>query len=111
MEQEYLEHDHEPPRQRKVNNIFHYNVGTSSSKDKIAFQHPAIFPEQLAHDQISTWTNPGDTVYDPFIGSGTTAKAAHLLGRNWIGSEVSEAYVYIANERLRPYLDKLDKAA
>ncbi len=43
-----LAHDHVAPKERKVNNIFFYNVGTSSSKDKIAFAHPAIFPEQLA---------------------------------------------------------------
>lgn len=89
--------------ERKVNNIFTYNVGTSSSKDKIAFEHPAIFPEQLAEDQISTWTNPGDLVYDCFMGSGTTAKAAHLLGRKWLGSEISLEYVRIASKRLEKY--------
>lgn len=95
-----LAHDHEPPKQRKVNNIFFYNVGTSSSKDKIAFEHPAIFPEQLAYDQISTWTNAGDLVYDCFMGSGTSAKIAQNLGRNWIGSELSAEYVQIAEKRL-----------
>lgn len=90
--------------ERKLINIFSYNVGTSSAADKIAFQHPAIFPEQLALDQISTWTNEGDLVYDCFMGSGTTAKAAAMLGRRWIGSEVSSEYVAIAKERLKPYL-------
>jgi len=99
-----LAHDHVAPKQRKVNNIFFYNVGTSSSKDKIAFEHPAIFPEQLVSDQISTWTNEGDLVYDCFMGSGTTAKVAHLLKRRWLGSEVSEEYVKIATTRLAPYL-------
>jgi site-specific DNA-methyltransferase (adenine-specific) len=103
-----LAHDHVAPRERKVNNIFYYNVGTSSSRDKIAFEHPAIFPEQLAEDQISTWTNPGEVVYDPFMGSGTTAKAAHRLGRNWIGSEISDEYIRIARERLQPYLSTTD---
>jgi DNA modification methylase len=96
--------DRETPKRRKVNNIFYYNVGSSSSKDKIAFQHPAIFPEQLAHDQIKTWSNAGDIVYDPFMGSGTTAKAAIQLERHWIGSEISQAYVLISHERLMPYL-------
>jgi site-specific DNA-methyltransferase (adenine-specific) len=100
-----LAHDHIAPKERKVNNIFFYNVGTSSSKDKVAFEHPAIFPEQLAKDQISTWTDEGDIVYDCFMGSGTTAKAAELLKRKWIGSEISEEYVKIAEDRLRPYLD------
>jgi DNA modification methylase len=101
-----LEHDHVAPKERKVNNIFFYNVGTSSSRDKIAFEHPAIFPEQLVSDQISTWTDEGDIVYDCFMGSGTTAKIAQKLKRRWIGSEISEEYVKLAGERLRPYLDE-----
>ncbi|MBL8123828.1 MAG: site-specific DNA-methyltransferase [Blastocatellia bacterium] len=97
--------------ERKLSNIFSYNVGTSSAKDKIAFEHPAIFPEQLAEDQIRTWTNEGDVVYDCFMGSGTTAKAANLLGRRWFGSEISKEYVRIAKERLRQYLRGDEKAA
>lgn len=100
-----LAHDHIAPKERKVNNIFYYNVGTSSSKDKVAFKHPAIFPEQLAEDQISTWSNAGDLIYDPFMGSGTTAKVAHLLERRWLGSEISPEYIEIAKERLAPYID------
>lgn len=97
--------------ERKVSNIFYYNVGTSSSKDKIAFEHPAIFPEKLVEDQILTWTNEGDLVYDCFMGSGTTAKIAHLLNRNWLGSEISEEYVALAKQRLSPYLAMLEFAA
>lgn len=102
-----LEHNHESPKQRKLNNIFFYNIGTSSAKDKIAFQHPAIFPEQLASDQINTWTNEGDLVYDCFMGSGTTAKVAQLLERNWIGSEISAEYVEIANKRMEQFSEIL----
>ena len=90
--------------ERKASNIFNYNVGTSSSRDKIAFEHPAIFPEQLAEDQIKTWTAEGDLVYDPFMGSGTTAKLAEILGRRWLGSEVSAEYVRLAERRIAPYL-------
>jgi DNA modification methylase len=100
-----LAHDHVAPKVRKVNNIFFYNVGTSSSKDKVAFEHPAIFPEQLVEDQINTWTEPGDLVYDCFMGSGTTAKVAHILERRWLGSEISAEYVSIAEKRLAPYMD------
>jgi DNA modification methylase len=98
-------------RERKLSNIFSYNVGTSSSKDKVAFIHPAIFPEKLVEDQILTWTNAGDLVYDCFMGSGTTAKVAHILRRQWIGSEISEDYVKLAEERLRPYYEELHAAA
>jgi len=89
---------------RKVSNIFFYNVGTSSSKDKIAFEHPAIFPEQLVEDQIVTWTDEGDVVYDCFMGSGTTAKVAQLKNRLWLGSEISAQYVEIAEKRIGAYL-------
>lgn len=83
------------------NNIWRYvNGGGFASKDKIAYQHPAIFPEQLAADHIKTWTNPGDLVYDPFMGSGTTAKMSIVLGRNWVGSEISEEYLNISNQRI-----------
>jgi len=94
----------ERTKEKKVGNVFSYSIGGGiSTKDKIAFQHPAIFPEKLVADQINTWTNENDLVYDPFIGSGTTAKIAHLLKRNWIGSEISKEYVEIAEKRLKQY--------
>lgn len=74
------------------------------SRDSIKTEHPATFPEQLAADHILSWSNEGDLIYDPFMGSGTTAKMAHLLNRKWIGSEISQEYVDIANKRLMPYL-------
>jgi len=86
--------------ERKVSNIFAYNVGTSSASDPIAFQHPAIFPERLVEDQIFTWSDVGDLIYDPFMGSGTTAKVAEQMNRRWIGSEISPEYVEIAKKRV-----------
>jgi DNA modification methylase len=62
--------------------------------------HPAPFPESLARDHIATWSNPGDLVLDPFCGSGTTARAALDLGRNFIGIEINPAYCDIAETRL-----------
>ena len=91
--------------EKKVGNVFFYSVGGGiSTKDKVAYQHPAIFPEKLVADQIHTWTNEGDLVYDPFMGSGTTAKMAHLMNRKWLGSEISEEYCKIAEERLKEYV-------
>jgi len=88
--------------EKKVGNVFFYSVGGGiSTKDKIAFKHPAIFPEKLVVDQMKTWTNENDLVYDPFMGSGTTAKIAHLLNRKWVGSEISADYVAIATKRLQ----------
>lgn len=83
-------------------NIWFYNVGmANSTKDKIAFNHSAIFPQQLANDHIVSWSNEGDLVYDPFMGSGTTAKMAMLNNRNYIGSEISKEYCEIAEQRLK----------
>ena len=62
--------------------------------------HPAYFPEKLANDHIISWSNEGDLVYDPFMGSGTTAKMAILNKRNWIGSEISEEYCKIIERRI-----------
>ena len=92
----------ERTKEKKVGNVFFYSVGGGiSTKDKIAYNHPAIYPEKLVVDQINTWTNENDLVYDPFMGSGTTAKIASLLKRKWIGSEISKEYVEIANERIK----------
>jgi DNA modification methylase len=82
-------------------NIWRINGGKSySTKDEIAYKHPAIFPEQLAQDHIISWSNEGDLVLDPFMGSGTTAKMAKLNNRNYIGFEISKDYCDIANKRI-----------
>lgn len=64
-------------------------------------KHPAPFPEQLAIDHILSWSDEGDVIYDPFMGSGTTAKAAEITGRAWLGSEISSEYVETAEKRLK----------
>jgi DNA modification methylase len=66
--------------------------------------HPAMFPKALARDHILSWSNEGDLVYDPFIGSGTTAIEAINLGRNYIGSDISSDYVCLAEKRIRDFL-------
>ena len=76
------------------NNIWKYTTSFNGWK------HPAPFPEALAHDHIVSWSKPDDLVYDPFMGSGTTAFVARLLGRNYIGSEISKEYCEIIEERL-----------
>ena len=89
-------------------NIWRINTGAGhSTLDKIAFQHPAIFPEQLANDHILSWSNEGDLVYDPFMGSGTTGKCAKDLVRHYIGSEISEEYTAIANKRFASIAESL----
>ena len=77
------------------NNIWKYTTSFNGVK------HPAPFPEALARDHILSWSALGQLVYDPFMGSGTTAKMAQSEGRNFIGSEVSQDYVDLANARLQ----------
>jgi len=89
-------------------NIWKYNVGYNlSSKDKIAFNHPAIFPEALAYDHIISWSNKGDTIFDPMSGSGTVAKMCENLDRKWICCEISEKYCAISKKRIERELQQL----
>ena len=76
-----------------------FNIWNQSPDNKQ--KHPAAFPKQLAHDHIISWSNEGDTVFDPFLGSGTTGVAAKQLNRHFIGIEKVEKYFDIANERLK----------
>lgn len=83
-------------------NIWEYGIGKGqSTKDDFAFKHPAIFPEQLANDHIISWSNENDLIYDCFMGSGTVAKMSILSNRNWIGSELSNEYCKIIEERIK----------
>lgn len=83
------------------NNIWVIKNGMNkSSKDKIAFDHPAIFPEELVYKHLLTWSKEEDLVYDPFMGSGTTAKMSILLNRKWLGSEIDSTYCEVCNQRI-----------
>ena len=62
--------------------------------------HPAVFPESIALDHIRTWSNEGDIVLDPFLGSGTTAKMAVKAKRKYIGIEKCEEYFKLAKKRI-----------
>jgi site-specific DNA-methyltransferase (adenine-specific) len=92
------------PEKTRVN-IWEYAVGLGgTTKDRDAFKHPAVFPEKLAEDHILTWTNPGDIVFDPMCGSGTTCKMAYLNDRKFIGIDMSEEYINnICIPRLESY--------
>ena len=82
---------------KPLGNVWTYSVGNEKDNKGI---HPAVFPEKLAEDHIVSWSNEGDLVYDPFMGSGTTAKMAILNKRNWIGSEISQEYCEIVEKRI-----------
>jgi DNA modification methylase len=78
-------------QQVKRGNIWRYVVGGGNSVP-VGVKCPAAFPQKLAEDHIKSWTNVGDVVYDPMSGSGTVVKAAELLGRIGIGSELVKEY-------------------
>ena len=88
-------------KEKTKTNIWEYAVGLGgSTKDKIAFGHPAIFPEHLAEDHILSWSNKDDLVFDPMCGSGTTCKMAKLNQRKFLGCDISQEYVDIAKKRI-----------
>ena len=78
----------------KRKNIWLYGVGGGNTG------HPAVFPEKLAHDHIISWSNEGDIVLDPFMGSGTTGVACKNLNRDFIGIELDSGYFEIAKQRI-----------
>lgn len=82
-------------------NIWRYATGAGmSTRDGIAYQHPAIMPEKLAEDHILSWSNEGEIVQDPMCGSGTTLKMAIKNHRHYIGFDINAKYVEIAKKRV-----------
>ena len=71
-----------------ISNVF----GTTGQSDRRAYEHPALMPNGLAGDCIRSYSNEGDLVLDPFMGSGTTARQAYSLDRNYIGFEIDDTY-------------------
>jgi len=88
-------------KEKTRTNIWSYAVGLGgTTSDKIAFKHPAMFPENLAKDHILSWSNEGELVFDPMCGSGTTCKMALITGREYLGVDISAEYIEIAKHRL-----------
>jgi site-specific DNA-methyltransferase (adenine-specific) len=77
-----------------------WRYGGRSTKDQYALDHPAVMPEKMARDFIVSYSQPGDLVFDPMCGSGTTCKMAAMTGRHYLGMEVCEPYYDIACRRV-----------
>lgn len=77
-----------------------FNVWQINEEKSLNKIHPAVFPEAIARDHIVSWSNPGDTILDPFAGSGTTAVAAERTGRRWICIERDPDYYLNACARV-----------
>jgi len=63
-------------------------------------EHPAVFPQSIPRRLIKLYSFVGDTIFDPFMGSGTTAVAAKKLGRHYFGCDIKPEYVALATKRL-----------
>lgn len=81
--------------------------GTFSEREQ---WHPCQLPEALLERVIRLSSNPGDIVFDPFTGSGTTLAVAHRLGRQWLGTELSTDYAAKAAARIRSKPPETDPA-
>lgn len=77
-----------------------WNIAVAQNKTS----HPAVYPYEIPYRHIQTWTNEGDLVLDPFIGSGTTALAAIDLNRNFIGIELNKEYCDECIARVDEYM-------
>lgn len=90
-------------------NIFEYRVGSIERKKRgMEMIHSAIFPMDLALDMISTFSNEGDLILDPFSGSATSCLACMELGRRFKGYEISEKYYKDSLLEIENYIMKLD---
>lgn len=82
--------------------VWEYLAGFGgTTRDRYAYDHPALMPEAMARDHIVSWSRPGDVVFDPFLGAGTTSKMALLSHRRYLGFEVHLPYYRLAERRLR----------
>ena len=83
------------------------NSGGFGQSSKSSYKHPATMPEELARGHIQTWSNEGDVVVDPFMGSGTTAQISIEEKRDFIGFEIDPTYHKMCEDRVRPLQDNL----
>lgn len=88
-------------RQNQMQNYFIYNIGKKYTS------HPTEKPLAAFERLIQIFTNQNDIVLDPFLGSGTTAVAAKILKRNYIGIEKNKKYVSMAEHRIKAIQDSL----
>ena len=74
-----------------------WNISRGKKVDK---SHSAVFPEKLVSTILENFSNEGDIIYDPFMGSGTTGVVSKKLNRKWLGSELSPNYCELIQKRI-----------
>lgn len=77
---------------RNPTDVWYFNRVNNMTKKKLKLTHPTVYPLPMIQRILKMSSDPGDTVLDPFVGSGTTLVAARLLERNGIGFELDETY-------------------
>ena len=85
-----------------------WDFANGGDKVRMKSRHPAAFPDRLPHSFIQVFTRPGDLVLDPMAGSGSTLVAAKLLGRRYLGVDISEEYCALSRTRLATMQTNLD---
>ena len=93
----------------KIGNIWKYVVGGGNS---VAYgtNHPAGFPEKLVHDHIVSWSNEGDIILEPFLGSGSVVLSCLKYGRQFIGFEISQPIFKVALKRIEKIKSEVTRA-
>jgi DNA modification methylase len=76
-------------------------ITSNAEGNKTKLKHPATYPDKLVEDILLCFSDPGDVVLDPMLGSGTTCVVAAQHGRRYIGIEISQDYATIARTRLQ----------
>lgn len=93
------------PKGKQTRNV--WSIPLTPKKEKWAGEHPTQKPEELLRRILLACTKPGETVLDPFVGSGTTSAVALAMGRNSVGIEKEEKYLKIIEKRLKPVQKKI----
>ena len=92
--------DYVPPVKANPGNVLSIPVGGGIMGNRLCHENEAPFPEKLAEFFIKSFCPPGGTVLDPFLGSGTTAAVAKKNGRHYIGIDVRQSQIELAEKRL-----------
>jgi len=105
--------DYKRDRQQKENTItkeqfmeWTKSIWTMNAESARRIGHPAPFPEELPNRLIQLYSFKDDIILDPFMGSGTTALSAVKADRKYVGYDISEEYIALAEKRLHSYLSQ-----
>ena len=82
------------------------SIWTMNAESARRIGHPAPFPEELPYRLIQLYSFKGDIILDPFMGSGTTAVSAIKSDRKFVGYDISQEYIDLAEKRLKPFLEQ-----